>query len=73
MVGIRGVRNYPSDHLVLWDRIFFSLTQAGHQYDTGDVPGKEGMLNGDIEETGRYHTYEGVGVVRGTGYRVTRR
>ena len=35
MVEIRGVRNYPSDQLFLWNRIFFSITEAGHQCDTG--------------------------------------
>ena len=38
MVGIRGIRNYPSDHLVLRSRILFIPSEAGHQCDVGVLP-----------------------------------
>ena len=31
MVGIRIVRNYPSDHLLLWARLLLYPTEVGHQ------------------------------------------
>ena len=73
MAGIKEIRNYPTDHLVLLDRLFFIPNKSEHQCDAGDIPEQSGMVHGDTEETGRYHTYAGVVAGRGTRDIVTRR
>ena len=35
MMGIRSVRNYPSDYLVQRARLLFSPTKSGHKCDVG--------------------------------------
>ena len=53
MVGIRGLQNYPSDHLVLWDSLIFSPTGEGHQCNAWCIPEKVGTVHGGSKETGR--------------------
>ena len=38
MLGIRGVRNYASDKFALRDMLLKCPTEAGHHFDTGDLP-----------------------------------
>ena len=38
MVGIRGTRNYPSDHLSLRSKLLIYLTETGHHVGTGGLP-----------------------------------
>ena len=49
MVGIRGIRNYPSDHLILRARLIVCPTNAGHKCDAGVLPTQMGTMNGVIE------------------------
>ena len=53
MVGVRGIMNYPPDHLVLRSRILFSPTKAGHQWDEKGIPAQAGTVHRGIKETGR--------------------
>ena len=46
MMGIRDVRKYPSDHLVLLARILFSPTEEGHQCDAGGLLAQAGTMYG---------------------------
>ena len=72
MVGIRGVRNYSSYHLILQYRLLCP-TEVGHHCDMGVPPAKMGTVHGDREDISNYQTYEGVVSGHGTGDRVTRR
>ena len=60
-VVIRGVKNYPPDHLVLISRFLFSPTEEGHQCDTGFIPAQVVNLYRGGEYNGRYQPYTGVG------------
>ena len=53
MMGIRSVRNYPSDYLVQRARLLFSPTKSGNQYKTGGIPAQFGTVHRGREETGR--------------------
>ena len=41
MLGIRGVRNYPSYHFILQARLLFGTTKAGHQGYAGNYRHKQ--------------------------------
>ena len=62
MVGIRGVSNHLSYHLVLRARLLFSPTEAGHQCNAGFILAQVVMIHSYKEDTRRYPTYAGVGV-----------
>ena len=49
MVGIRGVSNYPSYHLILGARLLCQ-TEAAHYCNTGGLPSQMGMVHRGIQE-----------------------
>ena len=51
MVGIRGIRNYPSDHFVLRSRLIIYPTEVGHHCEIGVLPGQMGTVKGVSEDT----------------------
>ena len=53
MVGIIGVRNYPSYHLVLRARLLIYPTKSGHQFYKWGLPAQMGTTNGVRKENGR--------------------
>ena len=73
IVGIRGVRNHPSDHFALRSWLLIFPTEAGHNCDIDQLTSQIGTVNGGRKETRSYKTHMGVGLVNGTGDRVTMR
>ena len=73
IVGIRGVRNYPADHLVLRARLLICPTEVVLQYDVGVLPSQMVIMNGVREDTVSYQMYTEVGSGHGTGDRLTSR
>ena len=51
MVVIRGVSNYPSDHLFLHTRLLICQTKSGKQFDAGGIPAQMVTIH-----RGRYDT-----------------
>ena len=52
MVGIRGARNYNSDHFALRDRLLICRTEAGHHCSVGGIGTQIGAVRGGREEAG---------------------
>ena len=46
ILGIRGVRNYPSDHVALQARLLIFPTKAGHHCGSGGLPSQIGAVHG---------------------------
>ena len=51
MVGIRGVRNYPSDHFVLKAKLLICPNESGHQFNAGGPPAHIVTMQGGSKET----------------------
>ena len=56
MVGIRGVSNYPSEHLVLQSRLLIYPNKEGHQYDAGVPRIQMGNVRRCSKDTRIYQT-----------------
>ena len=73
MVGIRGVRKYPSVHLVLRNRLLIFWSNAGHHCNAGVPSSQMVTVHGGIEDNGNYHTHAGMRSGRAEGDIVTSR
>ena len=52
MVGIRGIRNYPSDHFILRVMLLIYPIKAGHYCKAGGLMAQMVNGNGGINDTG---------------------
>ena len=52
MVGIRGIRNYPSDHFILRVMLLIYPIKAGHYCKAGGLLAQMVNGNGGINDTG---------------------
>ena len=53
IVEIRGIRNYPSDQLILQARLIICPTEVGKHCESGGLWSQMGTGHGGSEETGR--------------------
>ena len=61
MVGIRGVKNYPSDHFTLRDRLLICLMEEYRHFGAGGLPEQIGPVHRGREEAGSDYMCGGTG------------